>query len=186
MAKLAVLETPRLILRGWRDTDVEAWAAMCADPRVMEYFPSTRDRAWAEATAHLFRTELERNGYGWWPIEVKGGTPFAGVIILQEIPFEAHFTPAMEVGWWLAYDSWGHGYATEGARAALGFAFRELHRTEVVAITTPVNVRSRRVMQRLGMTRDPKDDFENPRIAEGHPLRTHVLYRLKAPPAANG
>jgi RimJ/RimL family protein N-acetyltransferase len=173
------LDTPRLILRQWRDADVDAWAAMSADPRVMEHFPSTYTRAQAEASAAVFRAALERDGYGWWPIEVKGGAPFAGVIVLQEIPFEAHFTPAMEVGWWLAHEHWGHGYATEGARAALDYAFGELRRTEIVAITTPVNVRSQRVMQRLGMTRDPTDDFENPRIAPGHPLRTHVLYRLR-------
>jgi RimJ/RimL family protein N-acetyltransferase len=174
------LETARLRLRSWRDADVEPWVEMCADLRVMEFFPSTIARAQAEAMAGRMRAGLERDGYGWWPIEVKGGTAFAGVILLQEIPFEAHFTPAMEVGWWLAFESWGHGYATEGARAALGYAFEELHRAEIVAITTPVNVRSQRVMQRLGMTRDPNEDFENPRVAAGHPLRTHVLYRVRA------
>jgi RimJ/RimL family protein N-acetyltransferase len=146
----------------------------------MEFFPSTIERARSEPMAHQMRTLLERDGYGWWPIDVKGGAAFAGVILLQEIPFEAHFTPAMEVGWWLAFEQWGHGYATEGARAALGFAFGELHRAEIVAITTPANVRSQRVMQRLGMTRDPNEDFENPRVPAGHPLRTHVLYRVRA------
>jgi ribosomal-protein-alanine N-acetyltransferase len=174
------LETPRLRLRAWTDADVAPWIAMCADPRVMEFFPATIERARAESMAQQMRTALERDGYGWWPIEVKGGAPFAGVIVLQEIPFEAHFTPAMEVGWWLAFEHWGHGFATEGARAALGHAFGELHRSEIVAITTPVNLRSQRVMQRLGMTCDPNEDFENPRVAEGHPLRTHVLYRVRA------
>jgi RimJ/RimL family protein N-acetyltransferase len=129
-----MLESPRLILRSWRDSDVEPWVAMNADPRVMEHFPSMYDRATAEASAARFRIALERDGYGWWPIEVKGGAAFA-----------------------------------------------ERHESEIVAITTPVNVRSQRVMQRLGMTHDPGDDFENPFIAEGHPLRTHVLYRLRAP-----
>ena len=177
---LKTLETPRLILRQWRDEDVERWVAMCADPRVMEFFPSTIGREQAEKMAAGMRSGLERDGYGWWPIEVKGGAPFAGAILLQEIPFEAHFTPAMEVGWWLAFEQWGHGYATEGARAALDYAFGELQRSEIVAITTPVNQRSQRVMQRLGMTRDPNEDFENPRVALGHPLRTHVLYRIRA------
>jgi RimJ/RimL family protein N-acetyltransferase len=176
---VADLETPRLRLRAWRDDDIDPWVALSADPRVMEYFPSTYTRAQSEASAARMRIALERDGYGWWPIEVKGGAAFAGVIVLQQIPFEAHFTPAMEVGWWLAYDQWGHGYATEGARAALDYAFGELHREEIVAITTPVNVRSQRVMQRLGMTRDPKDDFENPFYEPGVPLRTHVLYRLR-------
>jgi RimJ/RimL family protein N-acetyltransferase len=176
-----MLETPRLILREWRDADVDAWAAMGADPRVMKHFPALNDRAQSEASAARFRIALERDGYGWWAIEVKGGAAFAGTIILQAVPFEAHFTPAIEVGWRLAYEHWGHGYAAEGARAALDFAFNELQRTEVVAMTTPVNVRSQRVMERLGMRRDPRDDFEHPLIAEGHPLRTHMLYRLKRP-----
>lgn len=175
-----MLETPRLILRSWRDADIDPWVEMSADPRVMEYFPSAYTRAQSEASAAKMRVRLESDGYGWWPIEVKGGAPFAGVIVLQEIPFEAHFTPAMEVGWWLAHEHWGHGYATEGARAALDFAFGELKRPEIVAITTPVNQRSQRVMQRLGMTRDPNDDFEHPWIDQRHPLRTHVLYRLRA------
>ena len=153
---------------------------MCADPRVMEYFPATLDRVRAESMAVEVRERLERDGYGWWALEVKGGAAFAGAIVLQEIPFEEHFTPATEVGWWLAYEHWGNGYATEGARAALDFAFGELRRSEIVAITTPVNLRSQRVMQRLGMTRDPIDDFDHPRIALGHPLCTHVLYRIRA------
>jgi ribosomal-protein-alanine N-acetyltransferase len=176
-----VLETPRLLLREWRDSDVEEWVAMSADPRVMEHFPSTYERAQSEASAARVRAALARNGYGWWAIDVKGGAAFAGVIVLQDIPFEAHFTPAIEVGWWLPYEHWGHGYATEGARAALDFAFGVLRRPEVVAITTPVNVRSQRVMQRLGMTRDLNGDFEHPHIEAGHPLRTHVLYRIASP-----
>ncbi|HEY5348487.1 MAG TPA: GNAT family N-acetyltransferase [Candidatus Lustribacter sp.] len=175
-----MLETPRLLLRPWRDSDVAAWVAMSADPRVMEFFPATLERAQAELMVHGLRTRLERDGYGWWALEVKGGAAFAGAIVLQDIPFEAHFTPATEVGWWLARQHWGHGYATEGARAALDFAFGELRRSEVIAITTPANVRSRRVMERLGMTHDPVDDFEHPGIRVGNPLRRHVLYRLRA------
>ena len=111
---MATLETPRLILREWRDEDVDAWAAMSADPRVMEHFPSTYNRTQSEASAQRFRANLEHNGYGWWPIEVKNGAKFAGVIVLQEIPFAAHFTPATEVGWWLAYEHWGHAVCDRG------------------------------------------------------------------------
>lgn len=175
-----VLETPRLLLRSWRDADVERWVEMSADPRVMEHFPCTYTRAQSEASAVRMRERLERDGHGWWPIEVKGGAAFAGVIVLQEVPYLSHFTPAMEVGWWLAFEHWGHGYATEGARTALHFAFGELQRSEIVAITTPANVRSQRVMQRLGMTRDANDDFEPPHGDPGHPPRTHVLYRIRA------
>ena len=152
---------------------------MSADPRVMEFFPWTQDRAEAEKMAATLRERFERSGYGWWAIEVKGRAPFAGVIALQEVPFEAPFTPALEVGWRLAHEHWGHGYATEGARAALDFAFAELQRHEVVAMTAAVNVRSQMVMRRLGMTRDEADDFDHPRLAPGHRLRRHVLYRAK-------
>jgi len=180
---VATLETSRLRLRSWRDSDIDPWAEMSADPRVMEHFPSTYTRAQSEASLIRMRERLEREGHGWWPIEVKGGTSFAGVIVLQEIPFDSHFTPAMEVGWWLAYDHWGKGYATEGASAALAYAFGELQRSEIVAITTPVNVRSQRVMERLGMTRDPAGDFDNPYLEAGHPLRRHVLYRTRQAPS---
>jgi ribosomal-protein-alanine N-acetyltransferase len=174
-----VLESERLLLRHWRDADVGPWVAMCADPRVMEFLPPYREGQ-AEAVAARARERLAENGYGWWALEVKGVAPFAGVISLQMVPFEAAFTPALEVGWRLAYEHWGQGYATEGAALALRFAFDVLERDDVVAITTARNVRSQRVMQRLGMTRDPKDDFDHPRLPEGHPLRPHVLYRISS------
>lgn len=156
---------------------------MGADPRVMEFFPSTYDRVQAEASASRMRERLDRNGYGWWVLEVKGGPAFAGVIALQDVPFEAHFTPALEVGWRLIYEQWGHGYATEAARAAIDFAFSDLGRTEVVAMTAAINLRSQRVMQRLGMTYDATDDFENPLPDVGDRLRPHVLYRAKPLPS---
>jgi RimJ/RimL family protein N-acetyltransferase len=171
------LETPRLILRPWRDADIADWTAMGADEDVMEFFPSTYDRAKAESLATWMRERLEADGYGWWAVEIKDGAPFAGVIALQDVPFEAHFTPALEVGWRLARPHWGHGYATEGARAALKFAFEDLDRDEVIAMTASINLRSERVMQRLGMTRDAGDDFDHPRLERGHRLSRHVLYR---------
>ena len=117
------LETERLLIRPWRDDDVEPWIAMGLDARVMEFFPSVYTRVEAAAAATRMRQRLEQNGYGWWVVEVKNGTPFAGVIALQDVPFDAHFTPALEVGWRLGYDHWGAGYASEGARAALAYAF---------------------------------------------------------------
>jgi ribosomal-protein-alanine N-acetyltransferase len=153
---------------------------MCADARVMEFLGGTYDREKAAAMGTRMRERLERDGYGWWVLEVKNIGPFAGVIVLQDVPFEAHFTPALEVGWWLAHDYWGRGYVTEAARLALDFAFAGLGRSEVVALTAALNVRSQRVMQRLGMTNDRRDDFEHPWVETG-PLRPHVLYRLKAP-----
>lgn len=174
------LETPRLLLRPWRDTDLEPWFALNADPRVMEFFPALYTRAEAERTMTLMREYLERDGYGWWVLERKDGASFAGVIALQDVPFSAAFTPATEVGWRLAHAYWGSGYATEGARAALDFAFKQRELLEVVAMTATTNVRSQRVMERLGMTHDPRDDFDHPRIEPGHPLHRHVLYRVRA------
>jgi ribosomal-protein-alanine N-acetyltransferase len=173
------LDTERLRIRPWREADVEPWIALCADARVMEFFPAVHEREQAIATATWMRDRLERDGFGWWIIDVKAGPAFAGVVALQMVPFEAHFTPALEVGWRLACDHWGRGYATEAARAAIAHAFDELAQTEVVAMTATINIRSQRVMQRLGMTHDPLDDFDHPRIASGHRLERHVLYRAR-------
>lgn len=176
---VVTLETDRLILRGWRDADIEPWVAMGADPRVMEFFPGTYDRTKAESIAALIRAALETSGYGWWVVEPKVGPVFAGVIALQDVPFDAHFTPAIEVGWRLPFDHWGKGYATEGATAALKFAFETLGADEVIAMTSALNLRSQRVMERLRMTHDPRDDFDHPRIQAGHRLRRHVIYRTR-------
>jgi RimJ/RimL family protein N-acetyltransferase len=175
------IETPRLLLRQWRDADLEPWAEMSADLRVMEFLGAPLDAARAIAIGKSLAERHERDGYGWWVVEVKDGPPFAGLIALQDVPFEAHFTPALEVGWRLAAPHWGNGYATEGAAAAIAFAFDELDRSEVVAMTAKRNLQSQRVMQRLGMTCDPADDFDNPRVAEGSALRPHVLYRIYRP-----
>jgi RimJ/RimL family protein N-acetyltransferase len=182
---VATIETARLLLRAWRDTDVEPWVQMNADPRVAEFFPRIYTRELSESTAQRLRADLERRGYGWWVVEVRESA-FAGVVALQEVPFPAHFTPAREIGWRFTPECWGRGYATEGARAALGFAFNRLGWNEVVAMTAVPNIRSQRVMERLGMTRDAGGDFDHPRIEEGHPLRRHVLYRIGAPEAASG
>ena len=175
------IESARLVLRGWRDDDVEPWFDMNADPRVMEFFPGTYDRPKAFSVAALIRAALDANGYGWWVLEPKGGPSFGGVIALQAVPFEAPFTPAIEIGWRLPFELWGKGYATEGARAALTFAFETLGVEEVVAMTSSLNLRSQRVMERLGMTRDPADDFDHPRIPAGNRLQRHVLYRIRRP-----
>jgi RimJ/RimL family protein N-acetyltransferase len=180
-ADVPTLETERLILRDWCDDDVAAWVAMNADPRVTEFFGKIYTREFSEASAIQIRRALSSDGYGWWAVEVKGGPPFAGVIALQKVPFEAAFTPAYEIGWRFAQESWGKGYATEGARAALAFAFEKLRWPGVVAFTAVPNVRSQRVMERLGMAHDPADDFDHPKLDPGHPLRRHVLYRIKAP-----
>jgi len=175
----AILETPRLRLRGWTAQDLDPWCELNADPRVCEFFPFPFPRERSLALAATIREELEQRGYGWWIAEIKESGTFAGSIALIEVSFEAHFTPATEIGWRLAYEHWGNGYATEGAAAALRFAFEVLGLREVVAMTAVDNVRSRRVMERLGMTHDPRDDFDHPRLPKGHPLERHVLYRAR-------
>ncbi len=179
MAPLMEARTGRLWLRPWREEDVEPFAALNADPRVMEHFPSVSTREQTEAQVARIRAHFAQHGWGLWAVEVPGVAPFVGFVGLNTVPFTAPFTPAVEVGWRIAQAHWGQGYATEGARAALDVAFLRLGLPEVVSFTVPANVRSRRVMEKLGMHRDPSEDFEHPRVPEGHPLRRHVLYRLR-------
>jgi ribosomal-protein-alanine N-acetyltransferase len=173
-----ILHTPRLILRPWRDEDADAFAAMFDDPAVMEFLTPVQDRGAIDAAISRVRSHFDQHGFGWWAAELKQTHAFIGFIGLSYIPFEAHFTPAVEVGWRLASAYWGRGYATEGARASVEAGFTQLGLTEIVSITVPDNTRSRRVMERIGMTRDPADDFDHPRLPEGHPLRRHLLYRI--------
>ncbi len=174
------LRTPRLLLRPWRDSDRPPFAALNADPEVRRWFPSLQTRAESDATAAALQAHLDAHGFGLWAVEAPGVAPFLGFVGLQHVRFAAPFAPAVEAGWRLARAWWGRGYATEAARAALAHAFGPLALPEVVAFTVPGNAASRRVMERLGMTRDPADDFDHPRIPEGHPMRRHVLYRKKA------
>jgi RimJ/RimL family protein N-acetyltransferase len=176
---MRAIETQRLLLRPWRDADLEPFAALNADPRVMEHFPSAPSRRESERFIERAREHFDRHGHGFWALEVKGGEPFIGFTGLGVVPFHAHFTPAVEIGWRLAHASWAHGYATEAAVASLRFAFVELGLREVVSFTVGANHRSRAVMERIGMHRATADDFDHPGIAEGHPMRRHVLYRLR-------
>jgi RimJ/RimL family protein N-acetyltransferase len=172
------IETPRLLLRPWREADAEAFAAMFDDPKVMEFLMPQTDREAIEAMVGRIRMHFDRHGYGWWAAELKATGAFIGFTGLVHIPFEAHFTPAVEVGWRLASAHWVKGYATEGARASLEVAFTRLGMSEIVSITVAANARSRRVMERIGRTRDPADDFDHPRVPDGSPLKRHVLYRI--------
>lgn len=176
---MAELRTRRLVLRQWRDADLAPFAGLNADSEVMLHFPSTLTRAQSDALAQRARAHIGALGWGLWAVEVVDRVPFIGFIGLAEARFDAHFTPALEVGWRLARDSWGQGYATEGARAVVAFAFEELGLEEIVSFTTENNDRSQRVMERLGLTHDPADDFDHPLLPAGHPQRPHVLYRLR-------
>jgi RimJ/RimL family protein N-acetyltransferase len=145
----------------------------------MEYFPALLSREESDARVDRIETHFEQHGFGLWAAEVIGGAPFIGYVGLWIPAFEAPFTPCVEVGWRLAVEHWGKGYATEGARAAVAFGFERLTLQEVVSYTVPGNWRSRRVMEKLGMLYDPADDFDHPLLEPGHPLRRHVLYRLR-------
>jgi RimJ/RimL family protein N-acetyltransferase len=175
-----MLATPRLQLRSWRDEDLEPYAALNADPKVREFFPSLQTRQESAESMQYIRDHWAQRGFGLWAVEVIGGAPFIGFIGLNVPSFDGAFMPSVELGYRLAFDHWGRGYATEGARAAIAFGFTTVGLAEIVAMTAAGNERSRRVMTRLGMTRNAADDFGHPNIGVGHPLRRHVLYRLTA------
>lgn len=175
-----VYRTPRLLLRRWRASDREPFARLNADPEVMAHFPDVLDRSASDALVDLIERRFADHGFGPWAVEVPGGERFIGFVGLARVGFDAHFTPAVEILWRLARSSWGRGYATEAAREACRIAFADLRLPSIVSFTVPANLRSRAVMERLGMTRDPRDDFDHPKLPEGHRLRRHVLYRLSA------
>jgi len=173
--------TARLLLRGFRGDDLGPLAALNADPAVMEHLPGPMTLEDSAAQLARFRQHWEEHGFGWWAVEVPGVAPFIGWVGLARPRFEAHFTPCVEIGWRLAAAHWNQGYATEGAREALRFGWElgSPRLEEIVAFTVPGNARSRRVMEKLGMRHDPADAFEHPRLPPGHPLRPHVLYRIR-------
>ena len=179
------ISTARLRLRRWRPADREPFAALNADPRVMEFMAARLTREESDRLFDRIEAHFRDHGFGLWAVEVPGVAPFAGFVGLSVPRFQAPFTPCVEVGWRLAAGHWGRGYATEGARAAVGFGFGPLGLKEIVSFTVPANVRSIRVMERLGMTHDPADDFDHPLLPAGHPLRRHVLRRLAVPNSGN-
>jgi RimJ/RimL family protein N-acetyltransferase len=172
------LKAARLKLRRWTAADRAPFAAMNADPKVMEYLPAPLSLAESDAFIDRIELHFTEHGFGLWAVEIANGAAFAGFIGLSVPRFEAHFTPCVEIGWRLGHEHWGYGYATEGARAALAFGFKVLNLAEIVSFTVPDNFRSRHVMERLGMTYNPDDDFSHPGLPEGHRLRHHVLYRI--------
>lgn len=172
------MRTPKLILRPWRQEDAEPFAAMNADPLTMRFMPGVLSRGETEALMELFEAHRVAHGFGVWAIEVPGVAPFVGYTGLQRVSFDAPFAPAVEVGWRLAPAFWGRGYATEAAREALRFGFEDLNLDQIVSFTVAANKPSWAVMERLGMTRDARGDFDHPRLPAGHALRRHILYRM--------
>ena len=175
------MSSSRLLLRTWREADREPFARINADLRVMQYFPGTLSRQESDAMVDRVIAHFERHRFGLYAAELRETGQFVGFIGLNIPTFEAHFTPCVEIGWRLDAAFWNQGLATEGAREVVRYAFEGLGLPELVSFTTVGNLASRRVMEKLEMTHDPADDFDHPRIAEGHPLRRHVLYRLRRP-----
>jgi RimJ/RimL family protein N-acetyltransferase len=178
MTAPVLIETERLRLRNWRDADLEPFARLNADPRVMEFFPRVLDRAGSDALAARERARIDEKGYGLYAAEVKAGGDFIGFIGLNDVTFAAAFAPAVEIGWRLSRECWGSGYASEGARAVIDDAFTRLDLRSLVSFTAEWNARSRRVMEKIGMVHDAEGDFLHPAIPPDHKLAPHVLYRI--------
>ena len=179
------VRTERLVLRPWRPEDLAAFRLMNADCEVMALMPSTLDAQKSDAQGLRLMEDIATRGWGLWAVEVPGIAPFVGYVGLNEpaqlMPFQVDGLPGVELAWRLSRRHWGMGYASEAARATLDFAFGVLGLDQVVAYTVPHNLRSRAVMERIGMTRDRDGDFDHPLLEPGHPLRRHVLYRKVRP-----
>jgi RimJ/RimL family protein N-acetyltransferase len=180
MTEPVELLTARLLMRRWRAGDDDPLAALNADALVMEYFPAPLEPRESRALISRLDAHFEQHGYGFWALELRASGELIGFAGLQVVSFEAHFTPAVEIGWRLARAHWRRGYATEAARAALCFAFGRLGPEQIVSFTTVANERSRALMRRIGMSHDPREDFDHPELAPSSPLRRHVLYRISA------
>lgn len=178
--EFVVLTTERLLLRQWRDSDREPFAAMNADHQVMRFFEQPRTRAESDATAERLAAHIDRHGFGFWAAELQNTGQFIGFVGMENVTSDMPFAPAVEIGWRLDSQVWGQGLAPEGARACLAFAFARLGLDEVVSFTAASNVPSMRVMEKIGMVRDKGRDFDHPHVSETSPLKPHVFYRIGA------
>ncbi len=178
--ELVMFRTNRLLLRRWRQSDYVPFAAINADPLAMRYMPSCLSRSQSDQWIKNIEAEFERDGFGLWALELAVDGRFIGFTGLNRVPFEAPFTPAVEIGWRLAPAFWGNGYATEAAVEVLDLGFNKFKLNEIVAETTVTNQPSRRVMSRIGMRHDPAADFVHPNLPADHPFGLHVLYRVSA------
>ncbi|MGD9591316.1 MAG: GNAT family N-acetyltransferase [Candidatus Berkiella sp.] len=176
---MKIIESERLILREWQPTDLAPFVHINQDPRVMEHMPSLLTADESKAFMDSIMAHFAKHGFGLYACEEKESSQFIGYVGLNIPSFEAHFTPTVEIGWRLHADFWGKGYATEGAKIVLEKAFREFNLPEITSFTVPANVRSQRVMQKIGLHHTPQDNFIHPRLGPDHPLGLHVLYRLK-------
>ena len=172
------INTERLVLRRWSDDDRAAFAALNADPEVMEHFPRVLTSEESDQMMRTIELHFEEFGYGLWAVDTTWAPRLVGFCGLAVPTFRTDFTPAVEIGWRFARDEWGNGYATEAAKAALDFGFEEAGLEEILSWTIPANDRSQRVMSRLGMNRAPELDFDHPRFLDDDRLRRHVVYRI--------
>jgi RimJ/RimL family protein N-acetyltransferase len=177
----STLETDRLVLRAWRQSDLAPYAALNADPDVMRFFPATLDRAGSDAHVARLQDRIARTGLGPHAVELKATGKFIGFVGLSIVDFEVDFKGSVEIGWRLARSSWGHGYASEAARAALDWGFSTRGLDEIISFAPTINAPSLAVMQSIGMQRDRSGDFIHPALAEDSPLQPIQLYRLANP-----
>jgi RimJ/RimL family protein N-acetyltransferase len=171
------LETDRLFLRQWQDTDLAIFSKLNSDPEVMAYFPSVLSREESDALSHNFKALIAQRGWGFWAVELKRVKAFIGFVGLHEPKAALPFSPCVEIGWRLHRDHWGKGYATQAAAEVLRYAFEILELNEIVSFTTVSNIRSRSVMERMGMTNTGRN-FNHPDIPVSDPLSEHVLYKI--------
>ena len=177
-ARGPTLRTQRLVLRRWCAEDLAPFAELNADPDVMAHMQKTMSRNESDAFMARIEAEFDDCGFGLWAVEVPNHSPFIGFVGLHRVPFDAPFTPAVEIGWRLAREHWGYGFVTEAARSAVRYGLDTVGLDEIVSFTNPDNIRSWKVMERLGMIRDPASDFEHPNVPIGHWLRPHIFYRF--------
>ncbi len=175
----AIIQTEGLILRQWCDQDMDPYRQLNSDPRVMEFFSAPWTQEESDASLQSAQNHIEKYGWGKWAVSLLKTNEFIGRIGLEDIDFQASFSPNIELGYRIAYKHWGKGYASEGAKAALEYAFQHLNLEEIVAFNPIQNLRSQLVMQRIGMHHRPKDDFDHPKLSKEHRLNRHVLYRLR-------
>jgi RimJ/RimL family protein N-acetyltransferase len=173
-----MITTNRLLLREWRDSDREPFAALNADPRVMQFMPNCLSAQESDALVDRIQKHFREHGFGLFATELRATDAFIGFIGLAVPQFKAKFTPCVEIGWRLSAENWNQGLASEGAQAVLRHAFETLRLDELVSFAVPANLASRRVMEKIGLIHSPSEDFDHPNLAEGHPLRRHVLYRI--------
>lgn len=178
--KMNILDSERLVIHPWQDTDLPVFEAMNADPKVMAHMPNLMSKEDVAAMVMRIKAHFDEHGYGLFSLERKDNGEYIGYTGLCHVPFEADFTPAVEVGWRLLHEAWGHGYVTEAASRILSYAFEDLQLDEVVSFTVQDNTRSWAVMERIGMIRDHDGDFMHPRLPVDHPLAPHILYRKRA------